>query len=71
MNPTDQRFADFADAAHQRDDSNVPQPTSAREVIWVCPYCGNEVGHEPTRPCCGEMGHEIAVDEETGEPIDA
>jgi len=41
-----------------------------REIIWVCPYCGNEVGHEPTRPCCGEMGHEIAVDAETGEPIE-
>lgn len=46
------------------------QQTSHRDVIWVCPYCGNEVGHEPTRPCCGEYGHEIAVDIDTGEPIE-
>ena len=42
---------------------------SDREIIWVCPYCYNEVGHEPTRPCCGEMGHEIAIYEDTGEPV--
>ena len=42
---------------------------SDRDVIWVCPYCGNEVGHEPTRPCCGEMGHEIEVYEDSGEPV--
>jgi rubrerythrin len=41
-----------------------------RETIWVCPYCGKEVGHEPTRPCCGEMGHEIEVDAETGDQIE-
>ena len=43
---------------------------SDREVIWVCPYCYNEVGHEPTRPCCGEMGHEIPIDADTGEELE-
>lgn len=57
--PDDRALADMAN-----------EQLSRRDVIWVCPYCYNEVGHEPTRPCCGEMGHEIAVDTETGDPVD-
>ena len=33
-------------------------------MTWVCPYCGKPVGHEPSTPCCGEIGHEEWVDDE-------
>ena len=36
-------------------------------MSWACPYCGRPVGHEPSTPCCGEIGHEIEVDEEGNE----
>jgi hypothetical protein len=55
-------FAQLADAAKEQ--------LSEREIIWLCPYCINEVGHEPTKGCCGEIGHEIAIDRETWELID-
>jgi hypothetical protein len=59
MNATDQRFADFADAVqwHMRDDSDVPQPTSARTVRFVCAYCHHEVPYDGA-PHCGEVHSE-------------
>ena len=62
MIPQDNDYAALADMALEQ--------LTRRDIVWVCPYCGNEVGHEPSRPCCGEYGHEIAVDAETGDPIE-
>ena len=44
--------------------------TDDRDTVWACPYCGEVIGHEPSRPCCGEYGHEIEVYEDTGEPVE-
>lgn len=43
-------YADLTDLA----DDNWPQPTSARVVRWLCPYCGHEIAAEYSA-CCGEV----------------
>ena len=35
---------------------------SPREVVWICPFCGNELPDERAA-CCGEVG--CAVDAES------
>lgn len=50
---------------------SLPEPDdrALADTIWVCPYCMEPTGHEPSRPCCGEIGHEILVYEDTWEPV--
>lgn len=44
-------------------------------TVWACVYCGKHVNegcpHENTFACCGEVGHVVEVDAETGEPVDS
>ena len=42
------------------------------DTEWVCTYCGKsaESAHDPSMfACCGEVGHVVLVDSETGEEI--
>ena len=37
------------------------------EHLFVCPYCGSEVGYEPTEQCCSEVHGEWQYIDENGE----
>ena len=34
---------------------------SDREIVWICPFCGNELPDERAA-CCGEVGHAVDKD---------
>lgn len=42
-------------------EQQLRQQMSAREVRYICPYCGHEIDEHAA--CCGEKGHAMPMTE--------
>lgn len=47
-----------------------PEFDNEGDYVFRCPYCGDEIGCEPTDMCCGEVHGEWVLEGPDGEPME-